>query len=138
MTLVPAASVLIPLALAVLAGCASGRKEPDPSGVPPAQNRNPTAPVTAPPGATGLTGDGTSPLEGLLLPRNSGIAHYSSHHPRQKNDDFRRLEPGDTLTLFDHQGAGIVRRWWLTIAPRNHTAILRFPCECPPQAPTKW
>jgi hypothetical protein len=125
MTLVPVAPALIPLGLALIVGCAGGRKEPDPSGVTPAQDRSPTAPVTAPVGAAGFTWERTSPLEGLLLPRNSGIAHYSSHDPRQKNDDFRRLEPGDTLTLFDHQGAGIVRRWWLTIAPRNHTAIQR-------------
>jgi hypothetical protein len=25
----------------------------------------------------------------------------------------------------DHRGPGIVRRWWITIAPRNHTAIQR-------------
>ncbi len=68
---------------------------------------------------------GSSPLDGLYLPRSTRIAHYCSCDPKQKNDDFRRIEPGDTLTLMDHRGAGIVRRWWLTIAPRNDTAIQR-------------
>jgi len=68
---------------------------------------------------------GTGSLDALVRPRDSRIAHYSSYDPRQRNDDFRRLAPGDTLTLVDHGGAGIVRRWWLTIAPRNNTAIQR-------------
>jgi hypothetical protein len=42
-----------------------------------------------------------------------------------KNDDFVRLQPGDTATLMDHRGPGIVRRWWITIAPRNDRAIQR-------------
>lgn len=64
-------------------------------------------------------------LEGLVLPRDGRAAHYSSRDPAGRNDDFRRLAPGDTLTLVDHRGAGIVRRWWLTVAPRNHAAIQR-------------
>ena len=79
-----------------------------------------SAPASA---AAQLTGAG--PLDALVRPRDSRIAHYASQDPQQKNDDFRRLAPGDTLTLVDHRGAGIVRRWWVTIAPRNNTAIQR-------------
>ena len=68
---------------------------------------------------------GTGTLDALTRARESRIAHYASDDPRVANDDFRRLAPGDTLTLVDHRGAGIVRRWWLTIAPRNDTAIQR-------------
>ncbi|HVE77227.1 MAG TPA: glycoside hydrolase family 172 protein [Gemmatimonadaceae bacterium] len=64
-------------------------------------------------------------LDALVRARDSRIAHYSSYDPQSRNDDFRRLAPGDTLTLMDHRGAGVVRRWWLTIAPRNHTGIQR-------------
>src|SRR5215213_5968947 len=80
------------------------------------------APVPA--GAPALT-LGRGSLEALVLPRKSRLAHYSSQDSTRRNDDFRRLQPGETVTLVDHQGAGIVRRWWLTIAPRNHTAIQR-------------
>src|SRR3712207_6845781 len=68
---------------------------------------------------------GTGTLDALARARTSRIAHYASHDSTLRNDDFRRLQPGDTLTLVDHRGAGIVRRWWLTIAPRNDTAIQR-------------
>ena len=64
-------------------------------------------------------------LDALVHARDGRLAHYSSEDPRRRNDDFRRLAPGDTLTLVDHRGAGIVRRWWLTIAPRNDVAIQR-------------
>ena len=65
------------------------------------------------------------PLDALIRARDSRIAHYASWDSLQKNDDFRRIAPGDSVVLMDHRGAGIVRRWWLTIAPRNHTAIQR-------------
>jgi hypothetical protein len=78
-------------------------------------------PVAA--GAQGLPDRST--LGALVLPRESRIAHYSSADPKRSNDDFRRLEPGQTLTLLDHRGAGILRRWWITLAPRNDEAIER-------------
>jgi hypothetical protein len=53
------------------------------------------------------------------------MAHYSSYDRQGRNDDFVRLAPGDTATLVDHRGPGVVRRWWLTIAPRNDRAIQR-------------
>jgi hypothetical protein len=68
---------------------------------------------------------GAGTLDGLILPRSARIAHHSSWDRQGRNDDFRRLAPGDTLTLLDQRGAGIVRRWWLTIAPRNDAAIQR-------------
>jgi hypothetical protein len=64
-------------------------------------------------------------LDALTRPRAGRLAHYSSADPRRGNDDFRRLAPGETLTLVDHRGAGVVRRCWLTIAPRNDTALHR-------------
>jgi hypothetical protein len=65
-------------------------------------------------------------LDGLLVPRDGKIAHYSSLDVSGGNADFRRVEPGQTLTLVDHRGgAGVVRRWWVTVAPRNHREIQR-------------
>ena len=68
---------------------------------------------------------GRGSLDALARARDARLAHYSSYDPRQRNDDFRRVAPGETLTLVDHRGAGTVRRWWLTIAPRNDVAIQR-------------
>src|SRR5687768_12120429 len=64
-------------------------------------------------------------LDALVFPRSSRIAHYSSLDSLGRNDDFRRVAPGQTITLVDHTGAGIVRRWWITIAPRNSVALQR-------------
>lgn len=73
----------------------------------------------------GGIGEGTLSGLGRARPEGSRIAHYSSRDPGGGNADFRRIEPGQTLTLVDHRGAGIIRRWWLTIAPRNDRAIQR-------------
>ena len=67
----------------------------------------------------------TGALDALTVPRATRLAHYSSRDTTGGNADFRRIAPGETLTLLDHRGAGVVRRWWITIAPRNHPAIQR-------------
>ncbi len=64
-------------------------------------------------------------LDALVRQRDSHIVHYSSFDPQQKNDDFRRIAPGETITLVDHRGAGVLRRWWVTVAPRNSVALQR-------------
>lgn len=65
------------------------------------------------------------PLGDLFLAKEGGLRHYSSYDSTGKNADFRTLAPGQTLTLVDHKGAGVLRRWWLTIAPRNVVEIHR-------------
>ena len=69
------------------------------------------------------TGHGS--LDALTRPRDGRIVDYSSYDPKFNNDDFRPVAPGETITLLDHRGAGIVRRWWLTIAPLNNHEIQR-------------
>lgn len=64
-------------------------------------------------------------LDALTRSRDSRVAHYSSWDRTLRNDDFRRIAPGETVTLVDHDGPGVVRRWWITIAPRNDVAIQR-------------
>ena len=73
--------------------------------------------------ATSRLGRGS--LDALVLPRGGHIADYSSYDRKFGNDDFRAIAPGQTITLVDHRGAGIVRRWWLTIAPLNNREIQR-------------
>jgi hypothetical protein len=72
-----------------------------------------------------------SPLAGLTLPRAGTPKHEGSWDRKGGNDDFRRVAPGETLTLLDYEGAGIIRRFWATIAPRaemvlHRQAILRM------------
>jgi hypothetical protein len=77
-------------------------------------------------GAPGLG----SPLSGLSLERRGTAMHEGSWDRNWKNGDFRRVEPGQTLTLLDYKGAGMIRRFWCTIAPDDNTircqAILRM------------
>ena len=65
------------------------------------------------------------PLGDLILAKEGGLAHYSSYDTSGKNADFRKIAPGETVVLVDHKGAGVLRRWWLTIAPRNVVDIHR-------------
>ncbi len=79
----------------------------------------------APMGGIGAGAMGSGTLGSLGFARGGKIAHYSSYERNGGNADFRRIAPGQTHTLVDHRGAGIVRRWWLTIAPRNNREIQR-------------
>ena len=65
------------------------------------------------------------PLGDLYLARQGGLAQYSSADPTGGNNDKRAIRPGETLVLSDHQGTGVLRRWWITIAPRNDVEIHR-------------
>src|SRR5207247_1490088 len=66
-----------------------------------------------------------SPLAGLANPHAGTAAHEGSWDRTGGNADMRRVEPGQTLTLLDHKGPGIIRRFWVTIAPRSHKEIHR-------------
>lgn len=82
-----------------------------------------TAVLLVPPSAAQIHAGG--PLGDLYRARDGGLVHYSSADPTGGNLDRRPIPPGETLTLVDHEGAGVVRRWWITIAPRNHGEIQR-------------
>jgi hypothetical protein len=72
-----------------------------------------------------LQAQSEGPLGDLFLAKSGGLAHYSSYDKSGNNADFRTIAPGETLVLADHKGAGVLRRWWLTIAPRNIVEIHR-------------
>ena len=77
-----------------------------------AQSRNPSAGIGV-------------PLDGLAL-KKEGIARQEGSYDRSGgNGDMRRVRPGETITLFDYKGAGIVQRLWVTIAPRSEPSIHR-------------
>ncbi len=76
------------------------------------------------PTGSGSIGAGT--LGNLFMPRGGKVRHFSSNDPTGGNGDLRSIKPGETLTLMDYKGGpGIVRRWWITIAPRNNVAVQR-------------
>ncbi len=61
-----------------------------------------------------------------MTPREGKVRHFASADPKGGNADFRAVAPGETITLMDYKGgAGVVRRWWVTIAPRNNVFIQR-------------
>jgi hypothetical protein len=65
-----------------------------------------------------------SPLSGLAGPREGRARHEGSWDRKHLNDDALHLKPGETVTLFTHEGAGCVHRFWVTIAPREDVAVL--------------
>jgi hypothetical protein len=65
-----------------------------------------------------------SPLSSLASPRPGRALHEGSWDRRHLNDDALHLAPGETVTLFTHEGAGCVHRFWVTIAPREDVAVL--------------
>jgi hypothetical protein len=68
---------------------------------------------------------GEGVLGDLFLAKEGGLKHYSSYDSTGGNADFKSIGPGETLVLVDHKGAGVLRRWWLTIAPRNVVDVHR-------------
>ena len=66
-----------------------------------------------------------SPLSSLALPHDGTPMHEGSWDRSGGNADARGVDPGQTITLLDHQGAGIIRRFWVTIAPRSEMHIHR-------------
>lgn len=66
-----------------------------------------------------------SPLAGLAMAHSGTPMQEGSWDRAGGNADNRVVQPGQTLTLFDAQGPGIVRRFWVTIAPRLEPEIMR-------------
>src|SRR4029077_11121056 len=61
---------------------------------------------------------GPGGLAGLVVPHRSRAQHASSADPTGGNVDFRPIAPGTPLTLLDHEGGGVVHRFWMTFYPR--------------------
>src|SRR5678815_1446773 len=85
------------------------------------------APPMIAPGAPSFT----STLNNLALPHHGTAMHEGSWDRSGGNGGARPVKPGETLTLLDYHGAGIIRRFWVTIAPRaemhiHRQAILRM------------
>ena len=59
---------------------------------------------------------GLSPLRGLAKLRNVRTRRFSSFDPTGGNDDKLHLDPGETATIAQTEGAGIVTHLWCTVA----------------------
>jgi hypothetical protein len=66
----------------------------------------------------------SSPLSSLASPRAGRAMHEGSWDRKHLNDDALHLKAGETVTLFTHEGAGCVHRFWVTIAPREDVGVL--------------
>src|SRR5437868_1110174 len=67
-------------------------------GVANAQGENPTA--------------AGSPLSGLARPHAGTAKHEGSWDRSGGNGDLRPVDPGQTITLLDVTGAGVIHRFW--------------------------
>jgi len=64
-------------------------------------------------GWEGLSG---LPLVGLIRPKSYVQKRSSSYDRTGGNDDYRKVAPGETLTLLDDMGPGVITHVWITIA----------------------
>ena len=63
-----------------------------------------------------MTNAGLSPLRGLAKLREARSRRFSSYDRTGGNDDRLHIEPGKTVVIAEHQGAGIVTHIWATLA----------------------
>ena len=76
------------------------------------------------PFTTARAGTGSSSLGELFLPRGGKLIQYSSHSSAPGGVDSWEVPPGKTVTLVDHHGSGIVRRWWMTLLQHQRSPNL--------------
>src|SRR2546426_5718486 len=55
-------------------------------------------------------------LSALTSPKDYVLKRSSSYDRTGGNEDYRRVAPGETLTLLDEPGPGVVSHIWITIA----------------------
>lgn len=62
---------------------------------------------------------GLSPLRGLAVLRDVKTRRFSSFDTTGGNDDRFHIQPGETVTIAETTGAGIVTHIWVTVACRS-------------------
>jgi hypothetical protein len=71
--------------------------------------------IAAPAHAQGCL-DSAAPLWNLTTPHDYAQKRSSSYAPDGGNADFRAIAPGETLTVLDQSGPGVITHVWFTIA----------------------
>ena len=67
--------------------------------------------------------------DSLVLPAQYKAMRQGSHNPDPKsNDDSKHLQPGNTLTMMESDGPGMITHVWMTIADSEYafTRLLRL------------
>ncbi|TCU13450.1 glycoside hydrolase family 172 protein [Rhizobium sullae] len=73
-----------------------------------------------------MTSAGISPLRGLAKLRNSKTRRFSSYDRTGGNDDRLHIEPGETVTIAEHEGAGTVTHIWATLACESESFLRKI------------
>ena len=63
--------------------------------------------------------DRSAQLPGLVLPRDYVQKRVSSYDRTGGNDDFVKIAPGETISLLDASGPGMITHIWITIASQE-------------------
>ena len=72
---------------------------------------------------------GLSPLRGLAKLRDVRSRRFSSFDRTGGNDDRFHIPPGETVSIAETSGAGIVTHIWCTVACDSEHALARLYCE---------
>lgn len=71
-------------------------------------------------------------LDALTRPRDAVSARVASNHPEAwANWDNRRVQPGETYTLADLEGPGIIHHMWFTFPDSGPSWIANDGCAAP-------
>jgi hypothetical protein len=73
-----------------------------------------------------MTQAGISPLRGLAKLRQASTRRFSSYDRTGGNDDRLHIEPGKTVTIAEHHGAGIVTHIWATLACESESFLRKI------------
>jgi len=66
------------------------------------------------------------PFDHLLTPRDDSFLHVSSYDTTGGNIDRLEIAAGDSAVLLDMEGAGVIRRIWITVASRDPHYLRRI------------
>jgi hypothetical protein len=69
---------------------------------------------------------GLSPLRGLAKLRDARTRRFSSYDRTGGNDDRLHIEPGKTVVIAEHDGAGIVTHIWATLACKSESFLRKI------------
>jgi hypothetical protein len=69
---------------------------------------------------------GLSPLRGLAKLRDARTRRFSSYDRTGGNDDRMHIEPGKTVVIAEHEGAGIVTHIWATLACKSENFLRKI------------
>lgn len=73
-----------------------------------------------------MTDAGLSPLRGLAKLRKAKTRRFSSYDRTGGNDDRLHIEPGETVVIAEHDGAGIVTHIWSTLACESESFLRKI------------